>query len=181
MSDFRDLMGDPRHRRRFEMLLRLAAKRGDADLVVERLSWGIDPNGTSKRGRTALIANCRGHSPNVATVKALLAAGADPTLTDIKGLTALDYVRRKLARIQSHPPRAPVKSPSLDENNQLQLGPEEQEELDKLREEISGTPEEKVEYFRMFWKERLRAARRTFNDPGEIEQIVEILEGVGKS
>jgi hypothetical protein len=42
MSDFGSTARDPKHRRRFEKLLYLAAKRGDADLVAERLSWGID-------------------------------------------------------------------------------------------------------------------------------------------
>lgn len=59
MDDFRDLARDPAHRRRFEKLLYLAAQRGDADLVAERLSWGIDPNRAFSRGRTPLIANVR--------------------------------------------------------------------------------------------------------------------------
>jgi hypothetical protein len=42
---------DPEHRRRFEMLLYLAAQRGDADLMAERLSWGIDPNHRLAKGR----------------------------------------------------------------------------------------------------------------------------------
>jgi hypothetical protein len=29
---------------------------------------------------------------------------------------------------------------------------------------------------RMWWQERLRAARRVFNDPDQVEQIVELLE-----
>ena len=37
MGDFRDMARDPKHRRAFEKLLYLAAKRGDADLVQERL------------------------------------------------------------------------------------------------------------------------------------------------
>ena len=43
MDDFRSMARDPKHRRRFEKLLHRAAQRGDADLVEERLSWGIDP------------------------------------------------------------------------------------------------------------------------------------------
>jgi hypothetical protein len=35
------------------------------------------------------------------------------------------------------------------------------------------------EYVRMWWKDRLRAARRSFNDPAQYEQIVEILEAAG--
>jgi len=174
MSDFRDMARDPKHRRSFEKLLWLAAQRGDADLVAERLSWGIDPNcRTAKKQRTPLISNVAGHSPSADTVRALLKAGADPALTDASGLTALDYARRKLARIQSRPRKTPPKSPSLDENNQLKLSPEEQAELDKMREELG---DDAPEYMRMYWKERLRAARRVFNDPDQIEQIVAILE-----
>jgi hypothetical protein len=174
MSDFRDMARDPKHRRSFEKLLYLTAQRGDADLVAERLSWGIDPNCTSKTGRTPLIANIRGSCPSAGTVQALLKAGADPTLLDEAGLTALDYARRKLARLQSRLRRPPRKSPSLDENDQLQLPPEELAELDKARSEMSA--EDYREFFRVYWKERLRAARRVFNDPAEVERIVEMLE-----
>src|SRR5580765_2480552 len=105
MDDFRDMARDPKHRRGFEKLLYLAARRGDADLVAERLSWGIDPNCTSARGCTPLIANVRGSSPSAATVRALLAGGADPGRADHAGLTALDYARRKLARLNARPRR----------------------------------------------------------------------------
>ena len=178
MSDFRDMARDPKHRRSFEKLLHLAAQRGDADLVAERLSWGVDPNCASPKGRTPLIANVGSASPSVATVQALLSAGADAALMDHAGLTALDYARRKLSRLQARPRRAPHKSPSLDENDQLQLSPDEQAELDKTRGELS--PEDYREFFRIWWKERLRAARRVFNDPDQVERIVEILEGIGK-
>ena len=60
----------------------------------------------------------------------------------------------------------------LDENNQLRLSPEEQAEFDDLRREVGGD----AEYLRMCWRERLRAARRVFNDPEQVEQIVHILE-----
>ncbi|HEY1377784.1 MAG TPA: hypothetical protein VGF55_13380 [Gemmataceae bacterium] len=177
MADFRDMAGDPRYRRRFEKLLYLAAQRGDADLVAERLSWGIDPNCASAKGRTPLIANVRGSSPSAATVRALLGRGADPTVTDVSGLTALDYARRKLARLRASGYR-PRKSPSLDENDQLRLSPEEQAELDEMRRELGGG-EDAREYLRLYWQERLRAARRVFNDPGQVEQIVELLEAAG--
>src|SRR5436190_12751939 len=101
MADFRSMARDPEHRRDFEKLLYLAAQRGDADLVAERLGWGIDPNCTSSKGRTPLIANVRGFCPSAGTVKALLAHGADAGALDTSGLTALDYARRKLAKIQS--------------------------------------------------------------------------------
>src|SRR5262245_54697884 len=115
MSDFRDMAGDPAHRRQFEKLLLLACKRGDADLVAERLGWGIDPNCTFAKGKTPLIANIRSPCPSAATVRALLKAGADPSMLDENGLTALDHARRKLLRLQARP-RKHRKSPSLDEN-----------------------------------------------------------------
>ncbi|MBL8795926.1 MAG: hypothetical protein JNM56_18640 [Planctomycetia bacterium] len=172
MDDFRSKARDPKHRRQFEKLLYLAAKRGDADLVAERLSWGIDPNCTFARNRTPLIANVRSFCPSAATVRALLQAGADPNQMDEAGLTALDYARRKLARLQAKPTRR-RKSPSLDENNQLRLTPEEQEELDRMRAEMG---EDAQEFARIWWQERLRAARRVFNDPEQVEQIVSLLE-----
>src|SRR5205823_6557566 len=145
MDDFRSMAGDPKHRRSFEKLLFLAAQRGDADLVAERLSWGIDPNCTFSKGRTPLIANVRGSCPSAGTVRALLEHGANPNLTDESGLTALDYARRKLSRLQSRPRRRPRKSPSLDENDQLCLSADEQEELERMRGEFSG--DDREEYF----------------------------------
>jgi hypothetical protein len=175
MSDFRSMAQDPEHRRSFEKLLYLAAQRGDADLVAERLSWGIDPNCVSFKGRTPLIANVRSSSPSAATIQALLKHGADPDMIDESGLTALDYARRKLARLQARPARRPRKSPSLDENNQLRLTPDEQAELAQMRREMPDDPD----YIRIWWQERLRAARRLFNDPDQVEKIVEILEAAG--
>ena len=163
MDDFRDMARDPKHRRRFEKLLYLSAKRGDADLVAERLSWGIDPNCCSSKGRTPLIANVRGFSPSAATVRALLKNGADPSLMDETGLTALDYARRKLAKLQSRPPRRPRKSPSLDENNQLRLSPSEQTELEEMRRELASHD---PDFLYIWWQERLRAARRVFQRSG---------------
>src|SRR5262249_33372870 len=151
----------------------LAAQRGDADLVAERLSWGIDPNCVFAKNRTPLIANVRGSCPSAATVRALLEHGADPSWTDETGLTALDYARRKLARLQARPARRRRKSPSLDENDQLRLSPDEQNELDRMRRELDG--EDAREFLRIWWQERLRAARRVFNDPEQVEKIVEML------
>jgi hypothetical protein len=176
MDEMSKMARDPEHRRRFEKLLWLAAQRGDADQVAERLGWGIDPNCRSKKkGRTPLITNVRGSSPSADTVRALLAAGADPAAMDLDGLTALDYARRKLARLQAKGMPKPRKSPSLDENNQLVLGPDEQAELDEMRKQIDDP-----EFIKIWWQERLRAARRVFNDPDQVEQIVSILEGLGK-
>lgn len=176
MDDFPEMARDPQHRRSFEKLLYLAAQRGDADLVSERLSWGVDPNCASPRARTPLIANVRGSCPSAATVLALLAGGADPSLTDETGLCALDYARRKLLRLRARPHRPRRKSPSLDENDQLRLSAAEQAKLDEMRREL---PSDAREFFRIWWNERKRAARREFNDPDQVEKIVEILEAAG--
>lgn len=175
MTDFRDLARDPKHCRGFEKLVYIATQRGDADIVAERLSWGIDPNCTSPKGRTPLIANVRGSNPSAATVLALLQHGADPRQTDLAGLDALAYARRKLARLQSRPTKPQRKSPSLDENNQILLSDAEQKEIDSIREELK---EDTREYLQYYWNARLRAARRVFNDPSQVEQNVAILEAV---
>src|SRR5687767_13323405 len=99
MADFRDLVHDPNCKRQLESLLRLAAEKGDAVQLNERLSWGIDPNCADEVGRTPLICNVTSFSPSAAVVAALLKAGADPARMDRRGLTALDYARRKLAEI----------------------------------------------------------------------------------
>ncbi|QJW96943.1 hypothetical protein [Frigoriglobus tundricola] len=63
MDDFRNMARDPAHRRAFEKMLYLAAQRGDADLVAEWLSRGVDPDCRSAKGRTPLMANVRGSCP----------------------------------------------------------------------------------------------------------------------
>jgi hypothetical protein len=50
----------------------------------------------------------------------------------------------------------------------------EQAELDRMHKE---NPDLDPDFFRLYWKERLRAARRVFNDPAEVEKIVDVLEG----
>src|SRR3954466_3403111 len=112
MSDFPDLIPEPKCKPKFEELLRLAASRGDAEQVAERLSWGIDPNCASKTGRTPLIVKVASANPMLAFVRALLKAGAYPSVLDHRGMTAIDYARRKLAKINMRPRKPPRKSPS---------------------------------------------------------------------
>jgi hypothetical protein len=57
------------------------------------------------------------------------------------------------------------------------MSPAEQASLDQMREEVGA--EDYREFFRTYWKERLRAAKRVFNDPEQVEKIVEILEAAG--
>jgi hypothetical protein len=173
MSDFREMAQDPKFKRRFEWLLRNACRKGDPEQVRERLEWGIDPNCTTKKGRTPLIVNVRCSTPSAQIVRDLLAAGADPKVLDHYGLSALDYARRKLARLNAKPRRPPRKSPSLDENDQIILADFEQEMLDEVRREH---PDWAKEFVTDYIKERLKVAKRVFNDPGEVERIVELLE-----
>ena len=51
--------------------------------------------------------------------------------------------------------------------------------LSEMRKELGDSADAR-EYMRMWWQERLRAARRVFNDPGEVEAIVAILETEGE-
>lgn len=177
MSGFLDLIHDPKCKPKFEALLRLAASRGDVDLVIERLSWGIDPNCQTKGGRTPLIVNAMSASPASGVIKALLKAGADPAHMDYKGLTALDYFNRKLAILNLRPRKPPRKSPSLDENDQLILSKHEQKMFARVRKEH---PDWAKEFITDYIKERLRAAKRVFNDPVQIEKSIDVLEAALK-
>jgi hypothetical protein len=170
-GDFRQLARQPKYRKVFEKMLRFSARKGDAEQVRERLGWGLDPNCASKKGRTPLIINVKGFSPNAAVVRVLLATGADPTLLDINGLSALDYARRKYMRYGHRKP--PKRSPSLDENNNLVLPKWEQRQVDKMRKENA---EYGAEIVRIYLQERVKVARRVFNDPAQIAQVLEILE-----
>ena len=69
------------------------------------------------------------------------------------------------------------KQNSLDENGQLRLSTSEQIELDEMRRDLEGPADR--EYLKIWWQERQRAARRVFNDPDQVQQIVTMLEASG--
>jgi hypothetical protein len=48
--------------------------------------------------------------------------------------------------------------------------------MDEMRRELG---DDSRDFMRIWWQERLRAARRVFNDPVQVEKIVEILEAAG--
>lgn len=164
----------PKTRHLFERLLRLAADKGDHEQVAERLSWGIDPNCRSpKLARTPLIRNCTNHAPESRVVKVLLDAGADHTIADARGHTALDYARRRLARFEGKPRKAPRRSPSLTPHGDVKLHDFEHRMLDRFREKH---PEHADDYEEIYLHERRKAAERVFDTRGELEKIVVLLE-----
>ena len=61
---------------------------------------------------------------------------------------------------------AELASDSLNDPNPVR-------QLDAMRRELPGTD---PNFFRIWWQERLRAARRVFNDPDRVDKIVAILE-----
>ena len=91
----------------------------------------------------------------------------------------MDYARRKLTKLQSRPPKKRRKSKSLDENDQLKLNPLDQEFLASVRERFP--PADAREMVHLYYEERLKAAKRVFNDPIEVEKIIEILEAAERA
>ena len=75
------------------------------------------------------------------------------------------------------PRRPPRKSPSLDKNGQLILAPFEQEMMDEVRREH---PDWAKEFITDYIKERIKVAKRVFNDPVEIEKSIDLLEAALK-
>ncbi len=168
------MAADPRHRRGFERLLHLACWKGDPEQVAERLSWQIDPDCRSKKSqRTPLIRAITGNDPLASVVELLLKAGADPSLSDIHGKSALDYARARLARYEGKPRKPPRRSPSLTPHGDIRLRPAEHAFLDRIRRDH---PEDADEYEAMYLAERRKAAERTFDVRGNLEKIVPMLE-----
>ncbi|CAM9366004.1 unnamed protein product [Laminaria digitata] len=73
--------------------LHVAAKLGRLEIVRLLLQWaGADPNATNKPGRTPLMAACACLDNRAEVVRSLLEAGADATMADENGYTALHVV-----------------------------------------------------------------------------------------
>ena len=73
--------------------LHVAAKLGRLEIVRLLLNWaGADPNTTNKTGRTPLMAACACLDNRAEVVRSLLGAGADATLEEENGYTALHVV-----------------------------------------------------------------------------------------
>ena len=148
---------------------------GDIERVQEVLALGIDPNTRDQRGRPAIVKAARARIPESGVVDALLDAGADPQAADDSGLTALDYARRRLARLGPGPDR-PTKSQSLDEHGNLVLDDDEQEFLEQIRREH---PDQADEITDVYIQERRKAALRQFMPRRELRIIIDRLESLG--
>ncbi len=64
----------------------------NVDMIVVLLDGGADPNLSNERGETPLMLAARGWPSNSKAANLLVAAGANPNATDIKGWTALHIV-----------------------------------------------------------------------------------------
>lgn len=88
-------------------LLLYSASLGRMKIVESLLNFGIDVNIAGKEQRTALIVASKFDQPDM--VKYLLGRGADKTLKDSKGKTALDIARESgnkkvVEALQTEPP-----------------------------------------------------------------------------
>ena len=75
-----------------------AAERGHVDYVRRVVTTGIDVNHVNRLGWTALLEAVilgDGGEAHQEIVRILLAAGADPSIADSDGVTALEHARAK--------------------------------------------------------------------------------------
>ena len=149
---------------------------GEPEMLREALALGGDPNCRDRGGRPALVRAVCGSVVESSIVRALLDAGADPHATGQDGLTALDRARRRLAKFAGKPRRAPRRSPSLTAGGEVRLHAFENRALDRMRE---TDPEIAEEFEAEYLEGRRRVAERVFDTRGELEKIVQLLEGRG--
>jgi ankyrin repeat protein len=71
-----------------------AASSANASGVVELLATGAKVNDVDVRRMTALMLAVANDRPNLEAIRALIAAGADLTIKDVYGDTALDWARK---------------------------------------------------------------------------------------
>lgn len=152
-----------------------AVRMGDADLVRDILFLGADANATDKRGNPMIVRAVRGIIVESSVVQALLDAGADPAAAGPDGLTALGHARRRLLKYEGKPRRPIRRSPSLTPHGDVKLIPEEHQFIEEMREEF---PESADEFEEMYLEERRKAAERVYDTRGNLERIVELLEGL---
>jgi hypothetical protein len=153
-------------KRRF---LILRVMKADAEQVEEVLSWGASANWCTKGGMPAIIRLVTNRTVMADVVKVLLKHGADPNVRDKDGLTALDHARRRLVKYEGKPRTPLQRSSSLTAGGELRLDEDEWKHIDEMKAEHAGAAD-------IYLHERRKAAERVFDDRGNLERIVEILE-----
>lgn len=138
--------------------------------------FNADPNHRDLRGRTCLMRAVRGRIVELAVVQTLLEVGADASLTDAEGLTALDHALTRLATYEGKLRKPPRRSPSLTPHGDIKLRPFEHRALDRMHETHPAIAEE---FEAGYLLARREAAERVFDTRGNLEQIVRHLEARG--
>lgn len=91
-----------------------ATLHGDARKVKKALAGGADPNATYQKRRLLTLAY---HSKNRALIKALLVAGADPSVLDLEHRdwtpSLLAFVKRTLSEIRTRRERDELDAETL--------------------------------------------------------------------
>jgi hypothetical protein len=169
MDELKDLKDLPDSFKRRLLILRVM--KADAEQVEEVLSWGADPNWRTKGGMPALVRLVTNRTVMADVVAVLLKHGADPNAMDSLGLTALDHARQRLATWEGKPRSTPRRSPSLTPGGELRLPQHEWDHIDEMEAMHPGAGE-------MYLKERRKAAERVFDNRGNLEKVVAMLEAV---
>ncbi len=157
-------------------LLFVRIAKGDAEEVGEVLVWGGDPNSVSNKGTPAIIRATRGFAPTAGVIRVLLDQGADPAVTDAEGRTALDHVRRRLAKYQGRPRKPPRRSRALTPGGELVLPEWKWKRLEHER----ANPDFGDDFVEGYLEARRKAASRTFDTRSELEKMLPMLEAVEK-
>ncbi len=155
-------------------LLFIRIAKGDGEEVAEVLSWGGDANSVSTRGTPAIVRSVRGFAARAEVVRVLLDHGADPRATDADGHTALDHVRRRLAKHEGRPRKPVRRSRSLTAGGELVLPEWEWKRLERDR----ANPAFGDDFVEGYLEARRKVASRTFDVRTELEKMLPMLEAV---